>query len=453
MTLAIGTNPSNGTLSGCTSTTVNGVATFTGCKIDKAGTGYTLTATDAADNLTIPSAAERPVQHRRRSGRPAAFTTSPGTTVAGDPFGTQPVVTIQDARWQHGHDEHQHGVAGHRHQPGGGTLSGCTETTTAGVATFAGCTINKPGNGYTLVATDGTLQPATSTPFNIVTPALTSFKVIPVHQHPDRRHRRSTSRSRAWTSPGSPSRDSPAPRPSPSVVPPTRPTGRPRSIRPPVSFTSGVGHGLGHALRRPDHHADGDARLGDRHVGQHHRQRAPTTHHRLLAVEPGHPDGRHSVQRDGHGRRPVRQHDDAATGAPSTSPAATARRSCRPTTPSRPGDAGTHTFTNGVTLKTAGTQSITATDTGNGHDHRHPERDHGQRRADLPARGPGFPSPTTAGAAHSVTVTAQDALRQRDHRLHGHGPLHQQRRPGGPAGRLHLHRRRRRRRTPSPRSR
>ena len=38
------------------------------------------------------------------------------------------------------------------------------------------------------------------------------------------------------------------------------------------------------------------------------------------------------------------------------------------------GDAGTHTFTNGVTLKTPGTQSITATDTVQRDDHGHPER-------------------------------------------------------------------------------
>ncbi len=44
------------------------------------------------------------------------------------------------------------------------------------------------------------------------------------------------------------------------------------------------------------------------------------------------------------------------------------------------GDAGAHTFS--VTLKTAGTQSITATDTVDGHHHGHPERHHGQRRAD-----------------------------------------------------------------------
>ena len=56
----------------------------------------------------------------------------------------------------------------------------------------------------------------------------------------------------------------------------------------------------------------------------------------------------------------------------------------------------------------------------------------------------GLPQPDTAGAAHNVTVTRLRRLRQRGHRLHRHGPLHQQRRPGRPAGQLHLHRGRRR---------
>src|SRR5207302_10228283 len=46
ITVAIGTNPSTGTLSGTkTVAAVAGVATFSGLSIDKAGTGYTLTAT------------------------------------------------------------------------------------------------------------------------------------------------------------------------------------------------------------------------------------------------------------------------------------------------------------------------------------------------------------------------------------------------------------------------
>jgi hypothetical protein len=55
VTLAIGTNPSGGTLtcaSGTAVGTINGVATFTGCSINNPGTGYTLTAT--ASNVVPP---------------------------------------------------------------------------------------------------------------------------------------------------------------------------------------------------------------------------------------------------------------------------------------------------------------------------------------------------------------------------------------------------------------
>src|SRR3989441_2332818 len=66
ISVALGTNPSAGTLSGTqTVTAVNGVATFSNLSIDKAGTGYTLMATatgltgatSAAFNITAAPAA------------------------------------------------------------------------------------------------------------------------------------------------------------------------------------------------------------------------------------------------------------------------------------------------------------------------------------------------------------------------------------------------------------
>jgi len=63
VTLAIGTNPSGGTLTGGGPVAaVSGVATFSAVKIDKPGTGYTLTATSgtltggpsSAFNITAP---------------------------------------------------------------------------------------------------------------------------------------------------------------------------------------------------------------------------------------------------------------------------------------------------------------------------------------------------------------------------------------------------------------
>src|SRR5213076_2065142 len=65
ITVAIGTNPSSGTLAGTlTLAAVPRVATFPGLSIDKAGTGYTLTATgagsttSAAFNITAGSATQ-----------------------------------------------------------------------------------------------------------------------------------------------------------------------------------------------------------------------------------------------------------------------------------------------------------------------------------------------------------------------------------------------------------
>jgi hypothetical protein len=72
-------------------------------------------------------------------------------------------------------------------------------------------------------------------------------------------------------------------------------------------------------------------------------------------------------------------------------------------------DNGTHTFTNGATLKTVGNQSITATDTVTG-------TITGNQSAITVTPGAaktltvaGFPDPVTAGTAGSVTVTAFDA--------------------------------------------
>ena len=57
VTLALGTPTSGGpgTLSGCSQSETSGVVSFTGCEVNTAGIGYTLTATDTTDGLTTPS--------------------------------------------------------------------------------------------------------------------------------------------------------------------------------------------------------------------------------------------------------------------------------------------------------------------------------------------------------------------------------------------------------------
>jgi trimeric autotransporter adhesin len=143
-----------------------GVATFSGCAINKSGSGYTLTATDATDGLTVTSSSF-PVS--AGAAVKLVFTTEPGGTITGGTaFPTQPIVTIEDA--------------------GGNTVTSNTSTVkltlnpptgitgatltcnpsndqqaaTAGVATFSGCAINKAATGYTITATDGTLTATTS---------------------------------------------------------------------------------------------------------------------------------------------------------------------------------------------------------------------------------------------------------------------------------------------------
>ena len=70
-------------------------------------------------------------------------------------------------------------------------------------------------------------------------------------------------------------------------------------------------------------------------------------------------------------------------------------------------DNGVHNLSS--TLKTAGSQSITATDSHRDH-HGHRNRHHGQPGRRRHPTVSGFTSPTNAGTAYNVTVTAQDAF-------------------------------------------
>ena len=134
MTLAIGTNPSGGVLT-CTAnpvTVVNGVANFAGCRIDKAGTGYTLIA--SGGSLTVATSASFNVTHVA----PASITLalSPDTITANG--------TSTSGRHSDGRDA------------GGNPLVGETVVfSTSGDVTFGSVTDN--GNGtYSVTVTAST---------------------------------------------------------------------------------------------------------------------------------------------------------------------------------------------------------------------------------------------------------------------------------------------------------
>ncbi len=164
VTIAIGTNPSGGTLSGTlTVAAVAGVATFSNLAINKVGTGYTLTAassgltgaTSNAFNVAVGPAAK------------LAFGVQPTNAAAGASITPAVTVQIQDAGGNLTTSTASVTLAIGTN-PSGGTLSGTlTRAASAGTATFGGLSINKVGTGYTLTAASTGLTGATSPPFNI----------------------------------------------------------------------------------------------------------------------------------------------------------------------------------------------------------------------------------------------------------------------------------------------
>jgi signal peptidase I len=163
VTLSI-TTPAGAVLT-CTANPKNavaGVATFAGCKIDKTGT-YTLTATSG----TLTAAVSASFTITAGPAAKLAFTASPSNTTANSVFATQPVVAVQDVGGNTATSSTAP-VTLSITTPAGAVLT-CTanpKNAVAGVATFAGCKINKTGT-YTLTATSGTLTAAVSASFTI----------------------------------------------------------------------------------------------------------------------------------------------------------------------------------------------------------------------------------------------------------------------------------------------
>ncbi|MEO8261254.1 MAG: S26 family signal peptidase [Pseudolysinimonas sp.] len=162
ITLAI-TTPAGATLS-CTTnprSAVNGTATFTGCDIGKAGT-YTLRAT--ASGLTAATSATFTITAGPASR--LSFTSSPSSSTSSTVFSSQPVVAVFDT--------FGNSVASTASvsltitTPAAATLT-CTsnpKAAVAGVASFAGCRVDKAGS-YTLTATASGLATALSSNFAI----------------------------------------------------------------------------------------------------------------------------------------------------------------------------------------------------------------------------------------------------------------------------------------------
>ncbi len=177
VTLAIGTNPSSGTLSGAPGSTSAGTSTASNLSIDKAGNGYTLTATSGS----LPSKTSSSFNITGGSATQLVFHTQPTNAVAGSSISPSVVVYAEDANGNIDPNYTTAVTLAIGTNPGSGTLSGSAGSTSAGIATASNLSINKVGTGYTLVASSGSLTSATSSTFNITPAAATQlvFNVQP----------------------------------------------------------------------------------------------------------------------------------------------------------------------------------------------------------------------------------------------------------------------------------
>ncbi|MFI5311545.1 MAG: beta strand repeat-containing protein, partial [Gemmatimonadales bacterium] len=168
VTIALGSNPAAGVLTGTTSAAaVAGVATFAGLSVNRAGSGYSLAAAASglsgatSGGFTVTAAGPGPVTQ-------LAFSVQPASAVAGVSLAPSIVVQARDAGNTLITSFTGNVTLAIGANPGGSTLSGTlTVAAVAGVATFSNISLNKSGAGYTLSASAAALTSATSAAFAI----------------------------------------------------------------------------------------------------------------------------------------------------------------------------------------------------------------------------------------------------------------------------------------------
>ncbi|MGH9260238.1 MAG: beta strand repeat-containing protein, partial [Acidimicrobiales bacterium] len=172
VTVAIGTNPNGGALSGTTTVAaVAGVATFSTLSIDKSGTGYTLTAgATEFSGATSTGFAITPGPATQ-----LAFTVQPSNTTAGATITPAVQVTARDAQGNTATGFTGNVTVAIGANPGGSTRSPAVQAAVAGVATFSALSIEKVGTGYTITAVATGLAGTTSTTFDITPGAATQL--------------------------------------------------------------------------------------------------------------------------------------------------------------------------------------------------------------------------------------------------------------------------------------
>lgn len=173
VTLALAANPGGATLSGTTTVSVSaGVASFAGLSLDRAGTGYTLSASSGA----LPAAASSTFNVEPSLATQLVFTTQPPDTItAGEPISV--VVTARDAQGNTATSFADSVRLALAVNPGNDTIQGLTAAAPVnGVAAFTGPFLRRAQSGYALSATAGALS-AASEPFTVRAAAATRLVI------------------------------------------------------------------------------------------------------------------------------------------------------------------------------------------------------------------------------------------------------------------------------------
>lgn len=164
ITLASG--PAGATLNSSTTVdAVAGVATFPALTLTKADSGYRLGASASG----LAGAASATFSVTAGAAAKLGFLTEPNPSAQGaDSIKPAVQVAIQDAFGNTVPTALAFVGIGLGTNPSGATLSGTASVlTVGGVATFPNLSVDRPGNGYALVATTGVQPPDTSAPFAV----------------------------------------------------------------------------------------------------------------------------------------------------------------------------------------------------------------------------------------------------------------------------------------------
>ncbi|HEV8122979.1 MAG TPA: Ig-like domain repeat protein [Gemmatimonadales bacterium] len=165
ITLAIGNNPpGNGVLTGGGPVSaVNGIATFSTLKIDKPGTGYTLTANGGG----LPTRTSASFDISVGSGNKLAFIVDPSNSQVGQPISPAIQVQIQDAGGNPVGGTNPITLVIGNNPGSANLLGGGPVSAVNGIATFSNARLDAAGSGYTLTALSSGLLSANSGSFDI----------------------------------------------------------------------------------------------------------------------------------------------------------------------------------------------------------------------------------------------------------------------------------------------